>query len=148
MKNSINSNKAYLLTLVCESIKTVEVVFNFGTPDTVKTYTYLTILDLVEEQDVIVETPQGLKLAQVCNVHEEPEIEPNDPLEYKWVVGTDSTKAREEQERLQALALQTLQQLSRANRKANRRKVREELKEHFGETLGKVEDLFALTEEK
>ncbi len=144
MSQAIKAQNAYMLSLVCDSIKTVEVVFNVGTPEVVKTYTYLTILDLEEGQDVIVETPQGLSIAQVYKVHEEPEIEPGSGINYKWAVGTDAGKARKEQNRLHELVIKSLKDLQAAKRKASRRKVKKELEDLYGDTFGKLGDRFAL----
>lgn len=146
MKKAIKAQDAYLLSLVCESIKTVEVTFNFGLPEVVRTYTYLTILDLEEGQDVIVEARDGLSIAQVVRVHDEAEIETNSSIQYKFALGTDSKTVRKEQERLYELVEKTLKELAAAKRKANRKRVKAELQEHFGEALESVKDNFVLTD--
>lgn len=53
---------------------------------TVKAYTYITDLDL-KEDDLVVVFAQGIpKVVVVAAVHDELQIKPNEDVEYKWVV--------------------------------------------------------------
>lgn len=142
-------NPAYLLTLVCETIKTVEVTFDFTTPindrgqfTAKKSYTYLTVIpDLKPGEDIIVETPDGLKVAQVVNVHDEAEVEPNAPFEYKWAVSRSGTTAREELGKIKTLQFKAQKEIASAKKRAQRKKLKLELDEHFGEELKSVKAL-------
>ena len=134
-------NEAYKLSLVIDQIKTASVIFEEG--PRAKQYTYLTVIeDLKEGDEVIVETgaSDALKVATVVSVHEEPEIEPNAPYRYRWILSTAGTTARREQERLQLLEKQALAIMKSAERKEAKRQVRERLVEIYGkETLSKID---------
>ena len=142
-------NPAYLLTLVCETIKTVEVTFDFTTPvngwgqfTTKKGYTYLTVIaDLKPGEDIIVETPDGLKVAQVVSVHDEAEVEPTAPYEYKWAVSRSGSTAREELAKIKKLQANAVKEIASAKKRAQRKKLKSELDEHFGEELKGIKSL-------
>jgi fumarylacetoacetate (FAA) hydrolase family protein len=129
-------NDAYRMTLVNDQIKTVGVAFDpFG-----KVYTYLTILDLEEGQEVIVGTSNDnrLQVVTVVRVDEDPNIDPKSQIKYGWVLSTAGTTARKEQERLLMLEEQTLKILKTAEKRAQRQRIRKELNEVYGKDLKKI----------
>ena len=129
-------NDAYRMTLVNDQIKTVGVAFDpFG-----KVYTYLTILDLKEGQEVIVGTSNDnrLQVVTVVRVDEDPNIDPKSQIKYGWVLSTAGTTARKEQERLLMLEEQTLKILKTAEKRAQRKRIRKELNEVYGKDLKKI----------
>ena len=124
------------MTLVNDQIKTVGVAFDpFG-----KVYTYLTILDLKEGQEVIVGTSNDnrLQVVTVVRVDEDPNIDPKSQIKYGWVLSTAGTTARKEQERLLMLEEQTLKILKTAEKRAQRKRIRKELNEVYGKDLKKI----------
>lgn len=59
----------------------------------VKTYTYVTHLDITVGDTVIVEAGGAPKLVKVVRVDDDVKIEPNDAIEYGWVIQKIDTDA-------------------------------------------------------
>lgn len=92
-------NMSYIQTVFDETIKTVSVVFDLEDAVMARHYTYKTRLDLKVGDVCAVATPHGLNLVEVVEVHEDPRINPDDRIEYKWItnkVDVESIKAAEQ----------------------------------------------------
>lgn len=84
-----------LVHLIQQGYTTVSVCFDHsgGNRDT---YTYKTNLDL-EPDDIVVVPARGyFKTAQVIEVHEEPQIDLDSDIDYKWVVQKVDVKGWQE----------------------------------------------------
>lgn len=134
-------NPSYLLTLVCEQIKTIEVTFNPDEPNAQK-YTYLTILpNLKVLDDVIVEAGNDLKVAQVVVIHDDAEVDPDAQYSYKWAVSTSGSKARESQKYLHEMETEALKQIKAAKKRAAKKKLQAEIGDLFGTELDAIKKI-------
>lgn len=85
----------HMSALLREDITTVSVLFqrdvaNRQGVETVSRYTFKVLredADKLKSDDlVVVETSKGMQVAQVCEVHADPQIDPDFDGDYKWVV--------------------------------------------------------------
>lgn len=87
-----------IAAILREDTKTVSVQFNNENGTVSRNYTYVTHFDLKVGDFVIV--PAGShdmwKIAEVLEVHEELNIEPNADIKYKWVVDVIDIQAHRE----------------------------------------------------
>lgn len=84
-----------IAAILRENTKTVHVMLHVGKGDdpVIKTYTYVTTLDL-EPSDLVVIDANGIcRVAEVMRVDNDLEIEPNSSIKYKWVIAKVDTKA-------------------------------------------------------
>jgi hypothetical protein len=139
-------NQAFILAALCEQVKTVGCSFNFPLqqrPDGTipkksqgKVYTYMTLLDLEPGQDVIVETPDGLSVAQVVEVHDTAQIDPEAPFQYKWAVSTSARDCRQERTRIHEVVQDAFDRMSegqeRKRREESQRRIRQMLQLETG----------------
>lgn len=128
-------NYHYIQTCADESIETISVVFaedavptdQFeGAPKRVKTYTFKTrLIDLAPGDFVLVDTAKGVRLAQVTELHDFPQIDEQDTMDYRWAFSkVDLSKAallREEDLKFQ-------QTIRDHKRKAHRKQIAEKFK--------------------
>lgn len=96
----------------------------------VRLYTYITHLDVAAGDTVVVYASGEVKLATVIKVDDQPEIEPNSTIAYKWVIDkVDMAAFNENQQRNAEIEL-TVGEAYRQN-----------LRRSFAQTvLGAVED--------
>jgi len=91
-----------IAAILREDTKTISVQFLNDNGVASRDYTYITHLDVVVGDFVVV--PSGAnetwKICEVTEVHEDFCIEPNSDIKYKWVVDViDAKSARENQQR-------------------------------------------------
>lgn len=86
-------NTHYLHSLIDESVRTVGVRFNTaaGTGTSAplwsqKVYTYKTREPFSIDDLVVVEVPAGMSVAKVVRVDDDPQLDANTSLAYRWVV--------------------------------------------------------------
>ena len=103
----------------------------------------LDALGVGEGDEVIVESGEegALKVAMVTKVHDEPELNPKAPFEYRWILSVAGTTARKEQKRIHAIQNQALKVLAKAERERTRRKLADDLREVFGDALDTVRSI-------
>jgi hypothetical protein len=134
-RKTMKQNESFLLSLVCDQIKTIEVTFQEGGQH----YTYMTVIPgLKVLDDVIVEAGQDLKVATVAAVHDEAEIDPKSPYKYKWAVSTSGSKARDSQRYLHEMEAEAMKQIKAAKKRAAKKRLAAELGEMFGSELDAV----------
>lgn len=84
-----------IAAILREDTKTISVQFINENGATSRNYTYITHLDVVVGDFVVV--PSGghdmWKICEVTEVHEELNIEPNSDIKYKWVVDVINAQA-------------------------------------------------------
>lgn len=78
-------NTDYIQTVTDETIKTVSAVFEYE-DIMAKRYTYKTRLDFEEGDMAVVNTPHGLSIVEIVEIHDEPEIDPDSVIDFKWIV--------------------------------------------------------------
>lgn len=106
-------NFNHLVTLLQEHYTTVEVQFQ----ETSKSYTYKITKDMAADllagHKLVVDAPRGLHVVTVIKVHDEPQIDPDQPYAFKWAVQRVDTAPYEEQVKREAEAVELLKKAKR-----------------------------------
>ena len=115
-----------IASLLVEGIKTVKVKF----PHDDQEYTYKTVLTLEVGDYVAVNVASNNRiLPQVTEVHEEPELDPDSEIEYKWILcSVDLTKVND----LIAIELSIVEKLNATKRKRAREQALNLITEEYG----------------
>ena len=115
-----------IVSLLIEGIKTIKVQF----PHDDREYTYKTMLTLEVGDHVAVSVASNKQLlAQVTEVHEEPELDPDSEIEYKWILcSVDLTKVND----LIAIELSIVEKLNATKRKRAREQALNLITEEYG----------------
>jgi hypothetical protein len=103
-------NKHYITSLFDEGLKTIGVKFGgIG-----KVYTYKTRDNFALGDHAVVDTPgNGLQIVEVFRVDEEPELDPDSVIDYKWIVCKVDLSAYHEQNEKDQLFLKQIAALQR-----------------------------------
>lgn len=138
-ERSTGMNLRNAALLVRDDINTVSVVFSTGG----KPYTYLIHeRTQVQPEDYVLVVANGEpKVAQVVEVHEQPQIDPNSGIRYTWVIG-NVTHQLANVEQLNKITDLIEEKLKQQQAKS----VREQVLAQFG--VNSVQDLLGLPEAK